>query len=415
MTMTDTSLEAQIAQATTDLNAAKAAREKDLTTANTQDVIKYQEQLNQLNAALRMQNNHANASGSAPTTTSPDPTSSGDTSTTTATFTPGLSDPSGSDQIYTDQNGNTIDFNSALDIINSALSIVGLDPTAVAASGVNAGQTLGSFFWSQITTQGITDPTTIGDMITTLLPSTGQFQTAFPGYQEALAAGYVRTPADYVSAEEGITAVMLQGGVPPALINPTTVGNLIAQGNSVNEVADRVTNGLDAALTAPAEVQNYFAQEFGAGQGPTALATVFLNPNIDDVTLKKMLAGAQIQGAAAASNLTVSQGLSQRLADMGQTYASAQTAFKNLTAQAGLFQQTVGEQSSQAPVPGTTNANTPLTESNQGVEAAFGLSANADQQVHQESLERQDEFRGGGGAATTQAEGFSGLSAAKAY
>jgi hypothetical protein len=100
---------------------------------------------------------------------------------------------------------------------------------------------------------------------------------------------------------------------------------------------------------------------------------------------------------------------------MGQTYASAQTAFKNLTAQAGLFQQTVGEQSSQAPVPGTTNANTPLTESNQGVEAAFGLSANADQQVHQESLERQDEFRGGGGAATTQAEGFSGLSAAKAY
>jgi len=317
------------------------------------------------------------------------------------------------DPTVTAPNGTSIDFNSAIDIINSALAIVGLDPNQVASAGANAGQTLGNYFWSMITTQGITDPTTIGDMITTLLPSTGQFQTAFPGYSQALANGYIRTVAQYVSAEEGITAVMLQGGVPTSMINPTTVGNLISQGVSVNEVAARVNNGLDAALNAPAEVQNYFAQEFGAGSGPQALATVFLNPGIDDVTLQKMLAGAQIRGAAAASNLTVSQGLSQRLADQGQTYASAQSAFKNLTAQQGLFQQTVGEASSQAPVPGTQNQNQPLTESNQGVEAAFGLSGNADQQVHQAALARANQFRGGGGAAQTTTSGFSGLSEAK--
>ena len=317
------------------------------------------------------------------------------------------------DPIVTASNGSTLDFNSAIDIINSALAIVGMDPTQVATTGPDAGQTLGNYFWSMITTQGITDPTTITGMVTTLLPSTGQFNTAFPGYQKALANGYVRTVAQYVSTEEGITAAMLQGGVPTSMINPTTVGNLISQGVSVNEVAARVNNGLDAALNAPAEVQNYFAQEFGAGSGPQALATVFLNPGIDDVTLQKMLAGAQIRGAAAASNLTVSQGLSQRLADQGQTYASAQSAFKNLTAQQGLFQQTVGEASSQAPVPGTQNQNQPLTESNQGVEAAFGLSGNADQQVHQAALARANQFRGGGGAAQTTTSGFSGLSEAK--
>lgn len=310
---------------------------------------------------------------------------------------------------------SSLDFSTASSIINSALQVVGLDPNAIATSGVNQGQTLGSYFWQQLVSQGITDSQTIGEIVTTLLPSTGQFNTAFPGYKDALANGYIRTVADYVSAEEGITATMLQGGVPKDMINPTTVGNLISNGVSTNEVAARVTSGLDAAMNAPAEVQNYFTQEFGSAQGPNALATIFLNPDIDAVTLQKMLAGAQIRGAAAASNLTVSQGLSQRLADQGQTYASAQAAFKNLTAQSGLFNQTVGEQSSQAPVPGTTNANTPLTASNQGVEAAFGLSGTADQQVHQAALAREAEFKGGGGAATTQAEGFSGLSSAKGW
>ena len=142
---------------------------------------------------------------------------------------------------------------------------------------------------------------------------------------------------------------------------------------------------------------------------------MFLNPNIDDVTLQKMLAGAQIRGAAAASNLTISQGLSQRLADQGQTYASAQAKFQNLTAQSGLFQQTVGEQSSQTPVPGTQNMNQPLSESVQGVQAAFGESGAAMQQVHQAALARQDEFRGGGGASTTQGEGYSGLAQSKPF
>ena len=309
---------------------------------------------------------------------------------------------------------SSLNFGTASQIINAALQVVGFNPTDVASTGVNVGQTLTNYFWSQVVGQGITDPTTIGDMVGSLLPSTGQFQVAFPGYQQALAAGYVRTVSEYVSAEEGITAVMIQGGVPKALINPTTVGNLIAGGVSPNEVQARVQNGLDAVENAPAEVQNYFAQEFGAN-GPTAMATVFLNPQIDDVTLNKMLAGAEIRGAAAASNLTISQGLSQRLADQGQTYASASQAFKGVTAQTGLYEQTVGEAQSQKPIAGTTNANQPLTASNQGVEAAFGLSANAEQQVHQAALARTAEFKGGGGASTTQAEGFSGLAQAKAF
>lgn len=330
----------------------------------------------------------------------------------------GVSNPTGDDPTLTETvNGITssIDYNTATDIINSALTLVGLNPNEVASGGTNPGQTLSQYFWNQITSAGLTDTSTIGDMIGVLLPGTGQFQTAFPGYQKAIANGYVTSTAQYVTAEEGITAVMLQGGVPTALINPTTVGNLIAQGVSTNEVSDRVQNGLDAAMNAPAEVQNYFEQEFGVGNGVGALAAVFLNPDIDDVTLTKMLAGAQIRGAAAAANLTISQGLSQRLADQGQTYASAQAKFQTLSQESGLFEQTVGEKSSQAPVAGTQNQNQPLTASGTGVEAAFGESAHAMQQVEQASLARQAEFKGGGGAATTEAEGFSGLAAAKPF
>jgi len=323
--------------------------------------------------------------------------------------------PPAADPTFT-ANGVTIDFNTALQIIDSALAVVGLNPNQIATSGINAGQTLGQYFWGQIVSQGITDETTIGEMVSDLLPQTGQFQAAFPGYQEAINNGYIRTVADYVSAEEGITAVLLQGGIPQDLINPATVGNLIAQGNSVNEVAERVQQGWQVYENAPAEVQNYFDQEFGNGVGgPAAVATTFLNPNIDPVTLLRMLGGAQVRGALAAANLPISRGLSQRLADQGVTYSAAQTKAQSLEQEAGLFQQTVGEQQSQKPIAGTTNANTPLTEANQGVAAAFGLSAAAMQQVHQAALARQAEFKGGGGAATTEAEGYSGEGAAKPF
>jgi hypothetical protein len=311
-------------------------------------------------------------------------------------------------------NGVTLSFDTAQQIIDSALQSVGLDPNAVATQGVNQGQTLGQYFWHLIVDEGITDPTTIGEMVANQLPQTGQFQVAFPGYQAALQNGYVRSVAQYVSAEEGITAVLLQGGIPRQLVTPTYVGDLIANGNSVNEVADRVTNGFDQAANAPPEVQSYFEEEFGQGQGLTALATVFLNPEISDVTLKKMLAGAQIRGAAAAANMPISQGLSQRLADMGQTYGTAQAAFKNLQQQAGLFQQTVGEAQSQRAEPGVGNAAHPLSAQT-GIEAAFGLSAAAMQQVHQAALAREDEFRGGGGAASSQQEGYLGQGPAKPF
>jgi hypothetical protein len=294
---------------------------------------------------------------------------------------------------------------------------VGLDPNAVATTGANTGQTLTQYFWNQITTQGLTDPTTIGDMISTLLPATGQFQSAFPGYAQALSEGYVQTVAQYVSQEESATQIMINFGVPQDLITPTTVGNLIAGGVSANELTDRLQNGYDAVQNAPAEVQNYFSQEFGVS-GPSALATLFLTPADQGgqtwPTLEKMLAGAQIGGAAAASNLTISQGLSQRLADMGQTYSSAQSTFKTLTSQAGLYQANVGE-ANKAPVAGTANASQPLSESTTGVEAAFGLSANAQQQVENQELSRQNEFKGGGGATTSEAEGYAGVGHAEAF
>ena len=122
------------------------------------------------------------------TTTNPD-------GTTSTSYQNGLS-PNGQNLNET-VNGITssLNFTNAMDIIDSALQIVGMDPTQVATGGVNQGATLGQYFWSQIVNQGLTDPTTIGEMISTLLPSTGQFQTAFPGYQQALSNGYVRSVA----------------------------------------------------------------------------------------------------------------------------------------------------------------------------------------------------------------------------
>lgn len=311
-----------------------------------------------------------------------------------------------------------LDFTTATGIIDSALSIVGLDPNATGTMPDGSTNTLAGWYWGQITSEGLTDPTTIGDLITDTIPKTSQFQTAFPGYQEALAKGYVKTPGDYVTAEESATQVMMNYGVPAQLINPTTIGNIISGGVGTNELSQRLQNGFDAVENSPVEVQNIFSKWFGV-QGPAALATLFLTPATEQggqtlQTLEKMLGAAQISGAGAASNLTISQGMAQRLADQGQTYSSAQQVFKQMTQQAGLYEQTVGE-ANKTPVAGTQNANKPLDESTTGVEAAFGLNANAQQQVENEMLSRHNEFVGGGGATQTQTEGYAGLGPAKAF
>ena len=205
---------------------------------------------------------------------------------------------------------------------------------------------------------------------------------------------------DYVTAEHAITTAMTSVGLPAHFNNADYIGKLIVTGQSVNEITWKIQNGLGAAEQAPAEVQQTFLNMFGE-KGPDALAAVYLDPSLNEVQLQKMFGAAQIGGAAQAAGLPITNGLSQRLADQGVTYQGAQQAFKNLTSEAGLFQQTQGEALSQTPVAGTSNANTPLTEANQGVQAAFGLSPQAEQQVKQVAEARANEFRAGSSGVST--------------
>jgi len=310
-----------------------------------------------------------------------------------------------------------LDQATATDIIDTVLAPWGIDVNATAPMPDGNTETLSQYLFNLITSQGLTDPTSIADMIQATVPQTPQFNAAFPGYKQAIAAGIVRTPTDYVSVSESLSAVMHNFGVPTSLITTANIGNLIAGGVSSNELTQRLQNGYNAYQNSPAEVQNYFNQEFGIN-GPMAAAMVWMTPASEGgqtyETLSKMLAGAQIGGAAQASNINISGGLAQRLADMGETYQSAQQKFRQMTAQEGLYQQTVGE-ANKVPVPGTQNASQPMNESTTGVAAAFGLSGNADQQLENEVLSRANAFKGTGRAASTTTEGFSGLAEAKPY
>jgi hypothetical protein len=188
---------------------------------------------------------------------------------------------------------------------------------------------------------------------------------------------------------------------------------------SIDELTTRVRDGYSVAATAPPEVRAQFGQWFGA-KGDGALAAYFLNPKQALPMLEQELQAAQIGGAASNLGINIGQSRSERIAQMGVSVTSAANALSKLASERNLFNQTVGEANAQhnANALGLGHGNAReqnITLGGTGVEATLGLSAQSQEQVQQLIDQRQAAFRGGGGAASTEAEGYIGIGHAQPF
>ena len=271
-------------------------------------------------------------------------------------------------------------------------------------------QTLDKWAW-QLVTKGAT-----ADMITDELYQQPLFKARFPGIFIRQEKGLPAiSPADYVTLEDDFYNLIHQYGLPASVLTPSFIGEqLIGNDVSPSEIQDRIVKGYAMVADAPASVQQTFKQWFGAA-GTGQLAGFFLNPKNNADTLMKEAQMANIQGAGINAGVNIGKNRATQLAAMGDTYAQISSQLNKLTQTAGLYQANQQEGFENRPVRGATGQAYHLTESNQGVNAALGLSAAAEQEVEQRGLERLNAFRGGGGAAQTPTQGYIGLGAAKAF
>lgn len=300
------------------------------------------------------------------------------------------------DQTVNFSNVNTASGRDARTIIEDVLKNYGL-------------QGLTNWAWGIITNGGGADE------ITDTIQDQPLFQAQFPGIIQREKLGLPPiSMSDYISLEDSYDQLVTQYGLPRSVLTKDFVGNLIGQDVSVNELSDRITKGFAAVQAAPASVQQVFAQWFGP-RGNAQLASYFLNPKNASDVLEKEAMMANVQGAGISAGVNIGQNRAAQIAQMGDTYSQVQQALNKVTTQAGLYQSNQAEGFANATVRGARGQANILTASNQGVNAALGLSAEDEQEVEQRELERQNAFKGGGGAAEQATQGYTGLGSTKAF
>ena len=251
------------------------------------------------------------------------------------------------------------------------------------------------------------------DQITDELYQQPLFKARFPGIVLRQKLGLPPiSMADYITLEDSYDQLVSQYGLPRSILTTDFVGNLIGQDVSATEFEDRIVKGYQVVSQAPASVQQTFAQWFGP-KGAGQLAAYFLNPKSASDVLEKEALMAQVQGAGINAGVNIGKNRASQLASMGDTYTQVASALNKLTTTAGLYKANQAEGFQNQPIRGVVGQATSLSESNQGVNAALGLSAADEQEVEQRALERQNAFRGGGGAAQQTTQGYAGLGSAK--
>lgn len=224
-----------------------------------------------------------------------------------------------------------------------------------------------------------------------------EFVQRFPAIEARRAAGLPPiSPAEYVAYEQQARQMMRNAGLPTGFFDDNgDVTKLISGDVSLAELSQRISDeGFARVARAPAAVRDAFAEFFGV-QGDAALAALFLDPERSRPILERMATTADIAGRARDAGLALGFGRSDELAGYGLAGAQVGQAAAGVAANAGLFAETVSE-------------NTDLTAEGTGLDAALGLSGTAQRALERRGQERVAAFSGRGGAATTQ-EGVVGL------
>ena len=222
-----------------------------------------------------------------------------------------------------------------------------------------------------------------------------EFKERFPGYHPRLEAGYNAIDIqDYLAYENTFKELMYTHGLDTYINNATNtktmdtyIGDLITGNVSIQQVQQRINQGVSAVMNAPEQVQTTFAIWYGEKNGENALLANFLDPNEDLFDLKNM-AQAAIAGGYAIDILgedgRITQNMAEEIADLDYSNQQLQQAYSQLSQQTLLFAEKAGEED--------------YTIAREGVLSALNMNSEVQERVRRRKRERMGDFSGGGGA-----------------
>ena len=170
--------------------------------------------------------------------------------------------------------------------------------------------------WSMISDPG--NHAGIGDLLA-WVRGTNEYKARFPGLAERTALGYPPiSEAQYLNEQNIISGAMRYYGIPTSFATTQEIGTLIAHNVSSSEVTDRLKNGYELAMKAPAEVRQLLHDYYGVNTGQ--LAAYYLNPAHTVEELSRQTQGALIGNESIASGFgRIDKGTATQLAEQEMT------------------------------------------------------------------------------------------------
>ena len=223
-----------------------------------------------------------------------------------------------------------------------------------------------------------------------------EFKKRFPGYHPRLEAGYNAIDIqDYLEYETTFKELMYTHGLDSYINDATNsktmdtyVGDLITGNISIEQVQQRINQGVSAVMNAPEQVRSTFTSWYGENNGENALLANFLDPNEDLFDLKNMAQSA-IAGGYAIDILgeegRITQSMAEEIADLDYSNQQLQQAYTQLSKQTMLFAEKTGEQED-------------MTLAREGVKSALNMDQDVQERIARRKRQRMGDFSGGGGA-----------------
>ncbi len=203
--------------------------------------------------------------------------------------------------------------------------------------------TLSTWAWNLYTSTG--GGTTGMDAINAELPTTAEFKTRFPAYEQLAKEGRAMSPAAMLSYEQSARQIFHAAGLPQGFYDtPQGLAQFMVGDVSSSELQSRVQDAQKALIDSPQDVRDQLQQLYGLSHGD--LTAHFLDPKVAEPILTQQFTAAQIATEASRTKFgQIDRPTAENLAQLGVTDASAQSGFNKLGMQQGLFQQQVAGES----------------------------------------------------------------------
>jgi hypothetical protein len=285
-----------------------------------------------------------------------------------------------------------LDLSGIYAILKHYLSIRGLGSLFNDSNGTPSG-----WLWEQLI-NGIDTEAELLMALETTVEFRTRFKVIFDLREQALTDQYVYIPSvdEVIAYEKAVSETLRSAGMPAHLYSTTSkLQSYMASQLSASEIEDRVIQVWNTVKGSSADIRDEFSEIIG-GDSDAFLAAYILDPESTRVAMEQHIKQSVVGGTATGFGFNLGDSTRDRLADLPMSEAGFSQGFENISQNAPLFNEGMGEVDD-------------LSAEVEGIGMEFEGDSNAITKAEQRLIKRKSLDRAASGGAQSANDGIAGL------